>query len=468
MADSILLQRQVYERLLTEVRRRHPRKTFGYLLSPGAPKAPTDFIVLEENIRNSPEWRPGFESYGHYFVEHSDAGFVATPEESWRVQKEVWARGLDEVGVFHSHQRHPANFSRIDWDMHRQRFHDMWHLIVSMRNPDMPQIRAFSVTDQGVHEMAVRVDGMGSGARQQQATRRDDCIARARTLLRAGRAGKPDLGRASEILLAFDDLCRVASVATVHEIVAEGFLRDSEQRYSEHLAPLMRTIPRATFEMGTAWADSGHFYGESPRHTCELPAFQIASVPVTAGLFNLIAPHPRSAQRRELSKPTVNVTWHEAVLFALWMGCRLPTEAEWEYCCGVGSDAQWCCEEEELLSDHAWYSVNARDQLHSVATRTPNSLGLFDMHGNVWEWCEDDYEQDYYQRTPQVSPVNRFAPRGSSKLTPKVVRGGSMNALSEMCRTRYRFHEIAGFRASDLGFRLARGGEPPNTIEGSK
>jgi formylglycine-generating enzyme required for sulfatase activity/proteasome lid subunit RPN8/RPN11 len=484
--EPIVFPGLLYDRLVAEATRRNPRKTFGYLLSDAGPSEPSDFVLFEENIRNSQEWQPEFHSYGHYFVDHADAGFVATPAESWRVQKEIWARGLHEVGVLHSHQRHPANFSRIDWEMHRQRFCDLWHLIISLRNPQLPQVRAFAVADDGVRELPLRVAPGSDRSPQRPSLRnfatggsatgflaygnsaaggpgaRAAAIERVREVARTDAAGRPALDRAAAIIAAIGALRQCAGAVVVRDVLAESLLRDSARRYEEHIAPLMTAIGPAHFEMGTDQSRAGHFYGESPRHACDLPAFGILRVPVTAGLFSLISPvragRPGVAGP-DRNKPVVSVTWAEAALFALWMGCRLPTEAEWEYCCGAGSPAQWCCESERQLPDYAWYSVNTGDQIQLVGTRQPNSLGLFDMHGNVWEWCLDDYDQDFYRRAPRLSPV-RLATAGTCAQAEKVVRGGSMNGLAEMCRTRYRFHEPAGFRAADLGFRLAHESRP--------
>jgi len=152
----VVLAPELHGRLVATVRELFPKKAFGYLISDTDEWTPTDFVLFSDNIRNEPEWKEEFESYGQYFVEHGDAGFVATPEESWRLQKEIWARGMFEVGVFHSHQRHPANFSRIDYDMHRRRFEKLWHVIISMRNPRLPQVRAFEVLPSGVRELDVR------------------------------------------------------------------------------------------------------------------------------------------------------------------------------------------------------------------------------------------------------------------------------------------------------------------------
>lgn len=456
---TILFPGQVYERLLRETIKRYPRKTFGYLLSSTPAGSPTDFVLFEDNIRNSRRWQPEFHSYGRYFIDHPDAGFVATPEETWRVQKDIWARGLHEVGVLHSHQRHPANFSLIDWEMHCQRFAGLWHLIISLRNLLSPQVRAFGVAEDGVRELPLRVGNCpGKQSRQNRVTR-DAAIARVRRLSRLNGDGRPDLSRAAEIVAVIDTLRGTTGPEVVREVLSDGLQRGSSRRYEDYLRDSMATIPAARFEMGTDAKCAGHFCGESPRHACELSGFRMQRTQVTNELFSLIRPG-RDMPQGEAKRPVTGVTWPQASLFALWMGCRLPTEAEWEYSCGAGSGSEWCCESEQQLSGYAWYSANAHDQVRSAGTREPNSLGLCDMHGNVWEWCQDDYDQDFYGRAQPVNPLNLHhgGPPSVGEHPDKVVRGGSMNALSEMCRTRYRIHEPADFSAADLGFRLARDG----------
>src|SRR5579859_2560045 len=218
-AEPIAFPAPLYSELLAEASRRHPRKTFGYLLSSSSANRPTDFILFEENARNSDAWQAEFHSYGRYFIEHADAGFVATPEESWQAQKVIWARGLYEVAVLHSHQRHPANFSLIDWDMHCQRFQGLWHLIISMRNPALPQVRAYAVHAAGVRELALHVTpGPEDRARDDAArhavprhvvSRRDVAIDRVRALSRLDATGRPDLARAREIVAAVETLRRI-------------------------------------------------------------------------------------------------------------------------------------------------------------------------------------------------------------------------------------------------------------------
>jgi proteasome lid subunit RPN8/RPN11 len=153
--QAVVLPAALHGRLLSTVVERYPRKSFGYLVSAGPPEAPSDFVLFSENIRNDPRWRPEFESRGRYFVDHPDAGFVATPEESWQIQRMLRHRGVREVGVFHTHRRHPGSLSRIDYDLHVSRFGRMWHMIISLRNPRLPQLRAFDVSSDGVRELPV-------------------------------------------------------------------------------------------------------------------------------------------------------------------------------------------------------------------------------------------------------------------------------------------------------------------------
>jgi proteasome lid subunit RPN8/RPN11 len=157
---KIVLSRGLRDRLLRDVAARFPRKAFGYLLSRGPRYVPTDFVIFDGNIRNGTAWKSSFEAYGRYFVEHSDAGFVAIPDETWAIQQDIAARGLFEIGIFHSHQRHPANFSRIDYELHLSCAENLWHLIVSMRTPAYPRLRAFAVSRAGVAELELAtVDG---------------------------------------------------------------------------------------------------------------------------------------------------------------------------------------------------------------------------------------------------------------------------------------------------------------------
>jgi formylglycine-generating enzyme required for sulfatase activity/proteasome lid subunit RPN8/RPN11 len=459
----IVLPGPLQERLLTEIRRRLPIKSFGYLISEGDPRKPADFLIFESNIRNSAEWKPTFESYGQYFLEHEDAGFVATPEESWQMQKRMWARGMVAIGVFHSHLRHPANFSSIDYEMHMQGLDDLWHMIVSVRNEQSVQIRAFSTGRTGVRELPVVIapaDHSVTSGRNSEGPRkgRDQAICQARRILSLGHDGRPTHKDSKAIFDTVTDLLRTGDSEAIDQLLAKGFLAGSAERFEQYLSTTMRELEGGQFEMGTCDSECAYFVGESPRHTVALSPFKIAAVPVTNELLGIFDERWLTVPAADREKPAVDVTWYEAVVFAMWMGCRLPTEAEWEFACGGGVEGEWSCVDEDLLHRCAWYSMNSKGQAHVVGSLEPNKFGLFDLHGNVWEWCNDGYDQDYYGRCRTVNP-----PGSELADSNKVCRGGSFHALSEMCRTRYRFHDPPGFSAWDLGFRLAKNTEPQAT-----
>ena len=289
-------------------------------------------------------------------------------------------------------------------------------------------------------------------------TARSAALARARAWLEVDATGQPQWADALAAVVAVDHLMRAEGAGAVEELLGAGLLRSGEERYHDVLSSRMRRLPGGRFLMGTPAAQARHFCGESPRHPVELSPFLISDTVVTNELFQLFDPRLRDVDTADRRKPVVGVTWFEAVLFAAWMGCRLPTEAEWEHACAAGSLGEWCCAGEADLGSYAWYSANSDGVVHDVAGREPNALGLFDCHGNVWEWCLDSYDQDYYSRSPGHDPVNVDSPdrQPGSRFPEKVCRGGSMSSLAEMCRTRYRLHEAADFSATDLGFRLVR------------
>ena len=421
----IVFPAEVRERLLRAIYERLPVKSFGYLISEGDSRQVDDFVLFEGNSRNSAEWQSTFQAYGQYFVDHDDAGFVSTPEETWRVQKEMWRRGMTEVGMFHSHLRHPANFSGIDYDMHISRYQHLWHMIVAVRNRAMPQVRIFDVRTDSVREQVIA--GESAALPAAAAASGDELFA-------LDAEGRPDWRLAREIVEAFEG--GVAGAA------GERLLAGSAARYEQYVKPRMREVAGGRFAMGMAEERRRHFVGESPAREVEVRRFLLSEVTVTNELMGLLDPL-RLDDVVGLNKPAVDVSWYEAKLFALWMGCRLLGEAEWEYACGAGAAGEWACPEAELPG-MAWYSENSHGEVQEVGRLKPNVLGLHDLHGNVWEWCEDRYGQDAYAGGPAGSD--------------RVCRGGSVHALSEMCRTRYRLHEPAEFRAGDLGFRLARGG----------
>jgi formylglycine-generating enzyme required for sulfatase activity len=281
---------------------------------------------------------------------------------------------------------------------------------------------------------------------------REEAVLRDR--LRLDASGRSRCGDSATILDAAAALIATGDSELVNELLVSGFLRDSGERYERYIKWQMQSMPGASFAMGTDEANARHFCGESPRHVVSLSPYTIGAYPVTNELFGLLD-RRADLPARERHKPVVDVTWFDAALFAMWVGCRLPTEAEWEYVCAAEGEGEWCCEDESDLRRYAWYSENSRGELRPVGMRKPSRLGVFDMHGNVWEWCEDDYDARFYERSPSIDPVCRLE-AAEGRVHHKVSRGGSVHSLAEMCRTCYRLHEAPDFSAFDLGFRLAR------------
>ena len=128
---------------------------------------------------------------------------------------------------------------------------------------------------------------------------------------------------------------------------------------------------------------------------------------------------------------------------------RLPTEAEWEYACRAGTKMQFSFgDSNSSLSAYAWYSDNSNTTTHPVGQKHPNALGLYDMHGNVWEWCSDYYHEDYYSNSESIDP------KGPSSGQGRVIRGGSMSSNSQLCRPASRDWLSPGYQTKDVGFRV--------------
>ena len=128
-------------------------------------------------------------------------------------------------------------------------------------------------------------------------------------------------------------------------------------------------------------------------------------------------------------------------------GYRLPTEAEWEYACRAGTKTTYFFgNESSKLKDYAWFETNSNGKPQPVGQKPPNSWGLYDMCGNVWEWCNDFYKVDYYQESPKDNP------RGPETGETKVVRGGAWKFSAESCRSGYRYNEDPGYADVCFGY----------------
>ena len=128
-------------------------------------------------------------------------------------------------------------------------------------------------------------------------------------------------------------------------------------------------------------------------------------------------------------------------------GYRLPTEAEWEYACRAGTVTTYFFGDSPTkLGDYAWFDKNSGGHPRPVGQKQPNPWGLYDMCGNLWEWCNDFYKVDYYQEAPRQDP------RGPDEGKNKVVRGGAWRFSAENCRSGYRYNESPGYADVCFGY----------------
>ena len=128
----------------------------------------------------------------------------------------------------------------------------------------------------------------------------------------------------------------------------------------------------------------------------------------------------------------------------------MPSEAQWEYACRAGSTTRHCFGDDESgLGEYAWYAMNSDSKTHPVGERKPNTWGLYDMHGNVSEWCQDWYDSGYYAKSATDDPT------GPTTGSGRVCRGGCFPAPPLLCRSALRCRYAAAIRHPILGFRVS-------------
>ncbi len=228
-------------------------------------------------------------------------------------------------------------------------------------------------------------------------------------------------------------------------------------------------IPGGVFMMGTReedipklietfGGDKDWYEWQTPQHKVTVPEFYMGKYPVTNEEYGrFLAEHkieePKYWGDRKYNQPkqpVVGVSWDDAQKYAQWAGLQLPSEAQWEYACRAGTTTEFYTGDTEKDLDRAgWYGKNSGDQLHPVGEKEPNAWSLYDMHGNVWEWCEDDWHSDY-----EGASVNGGAWIDSPRGANRVLRGGSWNGGARHCRSADRGRIDPDDRYVDFGFRL--------------
>lgn len=225
----------------------------------------------------------------------------------------------------------------------------------------------------------------------------------------------------------------------------------------------MVNVEGGTFNMGaTSEQGSDAQEWEYPVHQVTLSNYQMGVTEVTQELWIAVMGTNPSKFTGNTQRPVEYVRWTECEEFINKLNeltsahFRLPTEAEWEYAARGGNKSKgYKYAGSTSLGSVAWYTYNSSSATHPVATKSPNELGLYDMSGNVWEWCNDWYEQPY----PTDEPVTDPTGPASSEWNCKVYRGGGWNSDAASCRVSNRANgSYNGFftRYNHLGLRLAQ------------
>jgi len=225
-------------------------------------------------------------------------------------------------------------------------------------------------------------------------------------------------------------------------------------------------VPGGCYEMGCGSWTSDCFRDEKPVHEVCVDGFWMGKTEATQGQWKQIMGDNPAEFKKGDNYPVENVSWPEVEKFTKKLSSlttspyefRLPTEAEWEYAARSGGKPEKYAGGSDL-DRVAWYHGNSNRSTHAVATKAPNGLGLFDMNGNVNEWCTDNYRAWAYKKHKRNNPLFR-----ADYVYSRIYRGGSWKSKPKSARCSARSSEIgverppnlAPFRSNDLGFRLVR------------
>lgn len=230
-------------------------------------------------------------------------------------------------------------------------------------------------------------------------------------------------------------------------------------------------IPAGEFKMGN---DNGSS-DEKPAHRVRIRRpFYLGVTEVTQGQYEQVMGTNPSTFTGDSQRPVEQVSWIRAMEFCKRLSQKeertygLPTEAQWEYACRAGTSTKWCSgDDESSLGGHAWYRRNSNNRTHPVGQKRPNAWGLHDMHGNVWEWCADWYDEGYYRNSPTDDPA------GPSSGSGRVNRGGGWGFGASLCPSAARSWRPPELRGFDVGFRVLLVSDrsardlPPNRVAAS-
>ncbi|MCF7960510.1 MAG: formylglycine-generating enzyme family protein [Pirellula sp.] len=220
-------------------------------------------------------------------------------------------------------------------------------------------------------------------------------------------------------------------------------------------------IPAGSFRMGSR----GDSHREEPRHPVRITRpFYLGTFPVTQQQFAQWRPEHENGFPNNPLHPAENLDWHDATQYCSWLNIvcgiqlperykvGLPTEAQWEYACRAGTDTEYYTGDgESALAEAGWYGGNSESKTQLVGQLQGNDFGLYDMHGNVYEWCADAFDEHAYRK--RVNNICDPFVDGANNAY-RVIRGGCWVDSPWFCRSAFRYRRRPDGRFGDLGFRV--------------
>jgi formylglycine-generating enzyme required for sulfatase activity len=248
---------------------------------------------------------------------------------------------------------------------------------------------------------------------------------------------------------------------------------DEKTSISNSIGMTLVLIPAGEFLMGSPEADRDAQDDERPQHPVRITRpFYLGATEVTQGQYRALMGENPSFFKGSDDLPVERVSWNDAIEFCNKLsereglkpyyqggertesaaeGYRLPTEAEWEYACRAGSNARYNFGDDAgALASFGWCDATSGNATHPVRQKRPNDWGLFDMHGNVWEWCGDAYDAGYYRKSKTADPA------GPLEAESRVNRGGAWSSPPLKARSAFRRMSKPDLRGFSMGLRVAR------------